>query len=81
MSERSSEVVEFITARLNEGADKAMKGLNLDQVKVIEALRSLLRDHVGYYGAGDDEHFPIPTLTTIAAIWDDRDDYPDVLKP
>lgn len=125
MSERSSEVVEFINARLDEeemAAVAATRGpwkvtaprgypqrITNDRAVVIaetymgpkvppydanhivrqdpnrtfrkvRALRNLLKAHVDYYGPGDDEHFPIPTLRILAAIWDDHDDYPDALK-
>jgi hypothetical protein len=92
MAERSSEVVEFITARLDE-ADHELHDMTSgalvqgylrvhgDQLKAqIAAMRQLLAAHVGYYGPGDDEYLPIPTLRLLAAIWDDHDDYPGVLK-
>lgn len=79
VSERSSVVTEFITARLDETAHDAMRRRRFRDVKTIDAMRKLLDAHLGYYGPGDDEHFPIPTLRVLAAIWDDHDDYPDVL--
>lgn len=47
----------------------------LARLREIEALRKLLTAHVDYYGAGDDENWPIETLSILAAIWDDHEDY------
>jgi len=35
-------------------------------LREVEADRKLLDAHVGYYGAGDDEFLPIPTLSILA---------------
>ncbi|MFI6510102.1 DUF6221 family protein [Streptosporangium sp. NPDC050855] len=44
-------------------------------LRKVESLRKLLAAHVGYYGAGDDENWPIETLSILAAIWNDHEDY------
>jgi hypothetical protein len=89
---RESEITAFITARLDEAGrdlDAATSGALVqgylrthgDRLKgQIAAMRKLMEAHVGYYGAGDDEYFPIPTLSILAAIWDDHDDYADAVK-
>lgn len=50
------------------------------RLREIDAMRKLLEAHVGYYGPGDDEFFPVPTLRILAAIWADHEDYPAALK-
>jgi hypothetical protein len=46
----------------------------------IRALRNLMKAHVGYYGPDDDEYLPVPTLSLIASIWDDHEDYANAVK-
>lgn len=41
----------------------------------VEALRKLLDAHLGYYLDGDDENLPIRTVTILAGIWSDHEDY------
>ncbi|MEV8637765.1 DUF6221 family protein [Streptosporangium sp. NPDC051023] len=41
----------------------------------IEAKRKLLAAHLDYYGADDDEGYPIPTLSILAEVWSDHEDY------
>ncbi|MER5649651.1 DUF6221 family protein [Streptosporangium sp. NPDC002524] len=40
-------------------------------LRLVEALRKLLEAHLGYYGDGDDEYLPVPTISILAGIWDD----------
>lgn len=46
-------------------------------LRQVEALRTLVNAHVSYYGAGNDESFPVPTLNAIARIWSDHPDFRD----
>lgn len=48
----------------------------LQRLREIAGMRKLLDAHLGYYGADDDEYLPVSTLSILAAIWDDHEDYP-----
>ncbi|GAA4209636.1 hypothetical protein GCM10022252_76440 [Streptosporangium oxazolinicum] len=48
-------------------------------LRMVEAVRKLLDAHVGYYGDGDDENLPIPTISILARIWDDSEASPRVV--
>lgn len=41
----------------------------------LEAKRKLLAAHLDYYGSEDDEGYPIPTLSILAGVWADHEDY------
>lgn len=89
---RESEITAFIAARLAE-AERELDALTSgplvqgylrvhgDRLKAqIATFRKLTEAHVGYYGPGDDEYLPVPTLSLIAAIWDDHEDYANAVK-
>jgi hypothetical protein len=50
------------------------------RLREIDTFRKLVEAHVGYYGADDDEYLPVPTLSLLAAIWGDHEDYANAVK-
>lgn len=46
----------------------------------VEAKRKLLAAHLDYYGSEDDEGYPIPTLSILAEVWADHEDYAALVK-
>lgn len=41
----------------------------------VEMCKRLIAAHVGYYGPGDDEYWPIPTLSILASRYSTHPDY------
>lgn len=47
----------------------------------VESKRKLIEQHVGYYGGGDDEFWPVQTLRLLALPYADHPDYDEAWRP
>lgn len=47
----------------------------------VESKRKLIEQHVGYYGGGDDEFWPVQTLRLLALPYADHPDYDESWRP
>ncbi|MFB4280824.1 DUF6221 family protein [Nonomuraea sp. MTCD27] len=50
-------------------------------LREVEAKRRLLQAHLGYYGPGEDEGWPVPTPTLLALPYADHKDYREDWRP
>ncbi|MFB4285689.1 DUF6221 family protein [Nonomuraea sp. MTCD27] len=50
-------------------------------LREVEAKRRMLQAHIGYYGLGMDEYWPIPTLTLLALPYANHPDYREEWRP
>ena len=47
----------------------------------VEAKRKLIEQHIGYYGGGDDEFWPVQTLRLLALPYADHPEYDESWRP
>lgn len=47
----------------------------------VEAKRKMIEQHVGYFGSGDDEFWPVQTLRLLVLPYADHPDYREAWRP